>query len=74
VVGASADEVRGAVVALFVSGARAGQVVGPLLATGIWDRRPGGTAFAIGAMVAAATAVVLVVVRSRAAVATDPAL
>ena len=74
VVGASADEVRGAVVALFVSGARAGQVVGPLLATGVWDRWPGGTPFAIGAVVAAVTAVLLVVSRSRTSVTPDPAL
>lgn len=74
VVGASADEVRGAVVALFVSGARAGQVVGPLLATGIWDRWPGGTPFAIGATLAAVVAVVLVLGRSRTSVTPDPAL
>ena len=74
VVGASADEVRGAVVALFVSGARAGQVVGPLLATRVWERWPGGTPFAIGAGLAAATAVVLLLMRSRTPVTPDPAL
>ncbi len=60
VVGASADSVRAAVVALFVSGARAGQVVGPLLATRVWDRWPGGTPFAIGAGLAAVVVIMLV--------------
>ncbi len=72
-VGASGDEVRGAVVALFVSGARAGQVVGPLLATRIWERWPGGTPFAIGAALAAITAAVLLAMRSRPSVTADPA-
>ena len=74
VVGASGAEVRGAVVALFVSGARAGQVVGPLLATRIWDRWPGGAPFAVGALLAAITAAVLLVIHRRTPATPDPAL
>jgi MFS family permease len=71
VVGESPTESRGAVLAVFVSGARAGQTVGPLLA-GIGIGVIGAAAtFVVGGAVAAALAVLLLVLAPRVAATGD---
>jgi ACDE family multidrug resistance protein len=53
VAGASAPEQRGAVVAVWVGAARAGQTVGPLLAAALYGATSTGTTFVIGGVIAA---------------------
>lgn len=67
VAGAAPPERRGAVIAVFVSGVRAGQTVGPLLVGVALALAGAGTAFAIGAVAAGVVAggLVLVGVRHR---------
>ena len=53
VAGASAPEQRGAVVAVWVGAARAGQTVGPLLAAALYGATSTGTTFVVGGVIAA---------------------
>lgn len=53
VAGASAPEQRGAVVAVWVGAARAGQTVGPLLAAALYGATSTGATFVIGGVIAA---------------------
>ena len=49
----SAPEQRGAVVAVWVGAARAGQTVGPLLAAALYGATSTGTTFVLGGVIAA---------------------
>ena len=63
VAGASRPEQRGAVVAVWVGAARAGQTVGPLLVSAVYAATSTGTTFVLGGVLAGALVVVVVVGR-----------